>query len=70
MRNFLLKHRFRIIFATVGALSGFIYWRFVGCASGTCPITSNWYTMGSYGIIMGWLVGDLIKIKSKTNEES
>jgi len=37
----------------------------VGCASGTCPITSHWYTMGSYGILMGGLVGEMFRVKPK-----
>ncbi len=65
MTDFLFKHRFRIIFTAIGALSGFLYWRFVGCASGTCPITSHWYTMGTYGIIIGYLIGDMVGTKSK-----
>ena len=64
MSDFLGKHRFRIIFTAIGALGGFLYWRFVGCASGTCPITSHWYTMSTYGVIMGYLIGDMIRTKS------
>jgi hypothetical protein len=37
----------------IGGLGGFLYYYFVGCTSGTCPITSNPY--GS--IITGGLFG-------------
>ena len=30
-----------MILAIIGAIGGFLYYRFVGCASGACPITSN-----------------------------
>ncbi len=63
MKNFLTRYRFRIVFSGVGALGGFLYWRFVGCASGSCPITSHWYTMGGYGILMGYLIGSMFKIR-------
>lgn len=63
MKDFLIKYRIKIIFTSIGALVGIGYWHFVGCSSGTCPITSHWYTMGGYGTVMGWLVGDLIKKK-------
>ncbi len=65
MKNFLAKHRFRILFTLIGLLCGLGYWHFIGCTSGTCPITSHWHTMGGYGTIMGYLVGDIINSKSK-----
>lgn len=37
----------------IGALGGFLYYYFIGCASGTCAITSNPY--GS--ILMGGFLG-------------
>jgi hypothetical protein len=40
----------------IGGLGGFLYYHFVGCTSGTCPITSN--PFGS--IIAGGLFGFLI----------
>ena len=65
MKIFLLKYRFTILFTTLGVLAGILYWHFVGCASGTCPITSHWYTMGGYGLMMGWLVGEIFRTKAK-----
>ena len=65
--EFLLKYRFKILFVTLGAIGGFLYWRFVGCTSGTCPITSNWYTSVPYGMLFGWLISDLFK-SNKKNE--
>ena len=43
--------------AVVGAVLGFAYYRFVGCASGGCPITSNPWISTSYGAAMGALLG-------------
>ncbi len=37
----------------VGAALGFAYYKFVGCATGTCPITSNPFVSTIYGAIMG-----------------
>jgi hypothetical protein len=50
----------KVIFAGVGALGGFLYWRFIGCTSGTCPIRSVWYFSTLWGLAMGYLSGDLI----------
>lgn len=44
----------------VGAVGGFLYWKFVGCTTGTCPIKSVWYLSTLWGAAMGYLVGDLI----------
>jgi len=46
-------------FAITGAVGGFLYWKFVGCVSGTCPIKSVWYLSTLWGTAMGYLLGDL-----------
>lgn len=48
-----------IALAGIGALGGYLYYRFVGCASGTCAITSNPYISTLYGAVMGGLIGSL-----------
>lgn len=40
----------------LGALGGFLYWRLVGCASGTCPITSSPFYSTLWGAAMGGLL--------------
>ncbi|HMQ68907.1 MAG TPA: DUF6132 family protein [Ignavibacteria bacterium] len=40
----------------IGAVAGFLYWKFIGCESGTCPITSNKYISVTYGAILGSLL--------------
>ena len=39
-----------------GGVAGFLYWKFIGCASGTCPITSNKYISVLYGALLGSLL--------------
>jgi hypothetical protein len=51
---------FKLSFAFIGALGGFLYWKFVGCLSGTCPIKSVWYYSTLWGLAFGYLIGDLI----------
>ncbi len=54
-----------IIGALVGAIGGFAYWYFVGCTSGTCPITSSPYISTIYGAVLGSLVLGMFKPKAK-----
>jgi Family of unknown function (DUF6132) len=39
-----------------GGVLGFAYYKFVGCASGTCPLTSNPFISTLYGSVVGALI--------------
>ena len=41
--------------------AGFPYWKYVGCLTGNCAITSVWYKSTLYGMLMGGMIFDLIK---------
>jgi len=45
-----------LIGAILGAIAGYLYYSQVGCASGTCAITSNPYLSTGYGALMGGLL--------------
>lgn len=40
----------------IGAIAGYLYHFYVGCASGTCAITSKPLNSTLYGALMGGLV--------------
>ncbi len=40
----------------LGATAGYMYWYFIGCVSGTCPITSSPVNSTLYGSVMGGLL--------------
>ena len=70
MKGFFLSKRIQIVFLLIGALGGFLYWKFIGCNNGTCLIKSVWYWSTLWGAAVGYLVGDFIvdiikKVKSK-----
>lgn len=57
-----------ILGAFVGAIAGYLYWLYIGCSSGTCPITSSPTMSTIYGILMGGLLGGIFKKKNKTED--
>jgi hypothetical protein len=68
MNEFIKKNLLKIIGILVGGIGGFAYYYFVGCANGTCPITSNPYISVIYGALMGYLLLDMFKKKeNETN---
>jgi hypothetical protein len=40
----------------MGAAGGYLYWYYVGCASGSCAITSSPVNSSLYGGLMGFLL--------------
>ena len=60
MKRTFKKYGWYILFALAGAFGGYLYWYHIGCKSGTCPITSKWYSISLYGALLGYLSGDLI----------
>jgi hypothetical protein len=73
MKGFISSKKIQIVFLLIGAAAGFLYWKFVGCTSGTCPIKSVWYWSTLWGAILGYLIGDIVgdflrKRKKKKDE--
>ena len=70
MNEFIKKRWIQIAGILVGAVGGYLYYHFVGCASGTCPITSNPYVSIAYGALLGYLLSDIFKRKEKKDGEN
>lgn len=52
-----MKTSYRMILGVViGGLLGFAYYYFIGCQTGTCPLTSNPFISTGYGAVMGILI--------------
>jgi outer membrane lipoprotein SlyB len=49
-----------VIGAVVGGALGFAYYKFVGCSTGTCPLTSNPVISTIYGTVVGSLIASSI----------
>ncbi len=64
--DFILKHKLSILGVIVGSIGGYLYYHYVGCASGTCIITSKPINSTVYGAVMGALLfNSFEKVKSK-----
>jgi hypothetical protein len=61
MTSKLKKYRLTILGTILGAIGGYSYYYFVGCASGTCAITSSPLNSTIYGIFMGGLLFNMIE---------
>ena len=70
MKEFFIKHWLKFAGAAVGALGGYLYYYYVGCVSGTCPITSNPWRMTLYGAVLGLLLFDIFKKDKPQKTES
>jgi hypothetical protein len=62
------KNKLYFIGALLGAIAGFLYWKYVGCLTGTCAITSNPYRSAIYFALLGALIiGSLRKERKYGN---
>jgi phage shock protein E len=69
---FMLKYKWIIAGLAIGAAAGYLYYRYVGCATGTCAITSKPVNSTAYGAMMGGLLFSLFPAgqkKSKSESE-
>ena len=69
MQTFIKKNLLTIIGVPIGAIAGFLSWKFVGCNSGTCAITSNPINSTLYGSVMGGLVFSMFKNNKKEKND-
>ncbi|MDA3880288.1 MAG: DUF6132 family protein [Prolixibacteraceae bacterium] len=71
MFDLIIKYKRHLIGIALGAIAGFLYWHFIGCNSGSCPITSQWHNSTLYGAIVGLLLASPSKKKKiKENTET
>ena len=64
-----MKLSMRVVLLTVGILigsvAGLLYWKFIGCESGSCSICSSPYISTLYGAILGGLLFSIFRIEKK-----
>jgi hypothetical protein len=60
---FIRKHRLTILGGLLGGIAGYLYYHFVGCSTGRCPITSSPYMSTGWGLLMGGLFLNIFEKK-------
>ncbi len=67
--NFIKKYKLTVIGVIAGAIGGYLYYHFVGCTSGTCPITSKPLNSSLYGALMGGLFFNIFQRENKQSNK-
>jgi phage shock protein E len=63
-RSILKRYALILIGVGLGAVAGYLYYHFVGCASGSCAITSSPVNSTLYGAVMGGLLLNIFRTKN------
>ncbi len=66
--NMIVRYGFVPAGATLGAIAGYSYYFWIGCTTGSCPITSDPVNSTLYGALMGGLFVSMFRQKSPKDE--
>jgi hypothetical protein len=71
MKKWMLDYKLYFIGAIMGGIAGFLYWKYVGCVTGTCAITSKPLNSTLYFAFFGSILLSFFKKEksSKQNEK-
>ena len=69
MKNWIIANKLYFIGALLGAAGGFFYWKYVGCLTGTCTITSSPVNSTLYFAIFGAVAFGMFK-NTRTKKEN
>lgn len=64
----MLKHKLILLGVVLGAFGGYLYYYYIGCAGGTCAITSKPLNSTLYGAMMGGLFFNIFQQDKSKNQ--
>lgn len=67
IQRFLMRNKVSLAGLILGAGAGWLYWNQIGCATGTCAITSSPFNSTIYGALVGWLLFSSFKKEPEKN---
>lgn len=68
MKNWIINNKLYWLGATAGAIAGFLYWKYVGCLTGSCAITSSPVKSTLYFALLGSLLFGMFKRDKKRED--
>ncbi len=63
LRKFVRSNVWALLGISLGALGGYFYWLEIGCATGTCPITSKPLNSVLYFAGLGYVLAGILNPK-------
>jgi hypothetical protein len=69
MIKWILDYKLYFIGAIIGGIAGFLYWKYVGCVTGTCAITSKPLNSTLYFAFFGSILLSFFK-KEKSSKQT
>jgi hypothetical protein len=69
MIKWMLDYKLYFIGAIIGGIAGFLYWKYVGCVTGTCAITSKPLNSTLYFAFFGSILLSFFK-KEKSSKQT
>ena len=65
MKTWLKQYGLLALGLLAGAVGGYLYWRYVGCSTGSCPITASPWGSTVWGAAIGGLLLSSFKKEKK-----
>jgi hypothetical protein len=65
MGEILKENKLAVAGTAVGAIIGWLYWKLIGCDSGSCAITSDPLKSTIYGAVMTGLLASIFEHRDK-----
>jgi hypothetical protein len=68
--NLIYKYKYVLLGIVAGAVAGYLYYFYIGCANGTCAITSRPVNSTLYGALMGGLLFNILSKEQKGKDRN